>query len=307
VAQESGAGEGLDGLGTEPQAEASGDDSGLFGDDTGADAGSERDGSYPQAYTARPQTLPKGTVRADLSFLVFKPAFGGFDFDATTVLQVGGGFGVLDDLEVGIGTERLGMRRVAGTGLVPLALSPDFEFGLITPYGRYRFLSNDVVQVSADLSFFLPTASVDGFLFPNFILGVALPVRITPMERLSIDTGIDAQFRFYDGGDFVDLYEIPGRTAFNITEMFFVEALPTLQIGQEFGPRVDNSYFFAFGFGVGAGASIPVGELGIIDAGVQFELPFLGVAGSEVLDGTEPEAWLLTFVGRWYIDVLDPA
>lgn len=268
-------------------------------------ADAAEDGEYPQAYTARPQTLPQGTLRGDLSVNLFKPAFGGgSDPDVMSVLQLGAGYGVLDDLEVGISSERLGMRRVHATGLIPVVMSPDADFGLITPYGRYRFFDTDIVQMSADLVIWIPTASGEGLLFPDFVFSLGLPIRITPIDNLAIDTGVEGQFRFYDG-EFVDLYEIPFRTSYNITPLLYVEGLPVLGVGQEFVPGiVDGSYYGYFGLGVGAGASIDLGSLGIVDAGAQFELPFLATFGSDALDTSEPEAWIVTLVGRWYVDVL---
>lgn len=144
--------------------------------------------TYPANFTQRPITLPAMTIKADLAFGVLHLPD---PLDNTLVMNLGGAFGITDDFEVGISGDRQGLTNALGAGLVPLYLSPDFDFGDIYLYGRYRFLSSESFQMGVELGFNIPTAT-------DFGLIVAVPFRARLGDIFSIDGGLEVFTVFAD-------------------------------------------------------------------------------------------------------------
>ncbi len=123
-------------------------------------------------YTQRGITLPKMTLRGTLGFYVLRLSIAGLSSTAVGA-DIGGGFGITDDLEVGVDRQRMINENTGiATGLLPLQFSPDFAFGNLQVYGRYRFLNTETVQLGADLEVSVPTRS--GRVFG---VGIGVPVR----------------------------------------------------------------------------------------------------------------------------------
>ena len=252
--------------------------------------------SYPANFTQRPITLPAMTIKADVAFAVIHLGGG---LDNGFLLNLGGAFGILDDLEVGISGDRQGLNNgvlfgaiggVAANGLLPLVLAPDFDFGDIYLYGRYRFLNTESFQLGVELGFNIPTAT-------SFGLVVAAPFRLRLGDVFSIDGGVE----------FLTLLTDPDATfAIRTTLQPRVAPVDFLYFGVDVG--------VGFGFGNGNAIAVPFGfEAGYvidldkikIDAYVNFSFPVLygsldiGPGGRQ--GDTQPEFWQLLVGARAFI------
>lgn len=122
-----------------------------------------------------------------------------------TILQltVGAAYGIMENLEV-------------GTVLLPIQFAPNGDFGDIEVYGRYRFLSQDNVQIGAQLTAAIPTNT-------RFTTGLGVPVQLR-FDRVRIDTGAELEILFGDGndGDGVDVdLDLPVAVSVDIIDGFF--------------------------------------------------------------------------------------
>ena len=123
--------------------------------------------------------MQKGMVRANGIFTVWDDGV-----DTVFGMTLGGSIGVLDDLELGINNYRIGSSlQQRYEGLIPVIFSPSAGFGNMPLYGRYRFVHREKLDFAGDLIFVLPVDTA-------FALEVALPFRIKPNDRLSVDTGL---------------------------------------------------------------------------------------------------------------------
>lgn len=254
---------------------------------------------YPQNYTQRPITLPRFTVRGDAAFTVLHlPSPPGFDDDYATGLNVGGGFGITDDLEVGVSGERIGL-GVGPTGgrggLFPLAFTPDADFGDPYLYGRYRFLGLEKFELGAELGLVIPFDT-------NFEMVFALPFRARFGEIFSLDGGVEFDLLFADG---FDAMGNPDGT----------EIIPSLVLSVQ--PRLAPVDFLFFGIDTGVVAYdfnsdqtyIPLGFIGgyvldleptRIDIYGEFQFPLLFAVGvNEVFQ----DVWQINIGARAYIDL----
>ena len=137
--------------------------------------------TYPARFTQRPITLPAMTLKADLAFhAVHQPD----PIDSLFALNLGAAFGIIDDLEVGISGDRQGLTNLPGNGLVPLLVSPDFEFRDIYLYGRYRFVNTESFEMGVELGLNIPTNT-------DFGIFVAVPFRARFSEAFSLDGGLE--------------------------------------------------------------------------------------------------------------------
>ena len=162
----------------------------------------EQEDGYPANYVQRPLTMPARTLRIDGFGQLAR--IGQINRTEGTI-NLGVGYGIVDDFEVGLSGERIGERR--GAGMVLLHIGPDaagdteVEFGNMLVYGRYRFFETDVFEMGGELSLQIPTRS-------DFGLSVALPYRLRLGEMFSIDGSfvLSAAFRDeIDGGNTVVL------------------------------------------------------------------------------------------------------
>lgn len=146
--------------------------------------------TYPVNYTQRPIVLPALVARGDLNLSILRFNFMGFS-DTAVRLDIGGAFGIIDNLEAGISGERIGLRRLGG--LLPLSLSPDFDFLDPYVYGRYRFVASDAFEMAGELGLVIPFNGNFGFV-------AALPLRVRAGEIFSLDGGVEFEGIFVDIG-----------------------------------------------------------------------------------------------------------
>ena len=190
------------------------------------------DGYYPSTFTLRPLTLPRLALRGD-----FALTFAYFDFgigDPVTVIgmDVGGAFGVLDDLEFGLGQSPIAKTLGAPFRLPGLGgdLSPDYARAFHAPhfYGRYRFVGTEAFDMGAEVGLVLPTEYTD------LGIDVAIPMRIRAGGIFALDASVGL------------------LTLFHEDEMGASDTL--LRISVVVSPRLGNDIFYA---GLDTGFSLP--------------------------------------------------
>ena len=138
--------------------------------------------TYPKSYSVRPLTMQKGMIRANGIFTVWDDGV-----DTVFGMTLGASIAVLDHLELGINNYRTGSSlQQRYEGLIPVIFSPSAGFGNMPLYGRYRFVHHEKLDFAGDLIFVLPTDT-------PFALELALPFRVKPNDRLSVDTGIEVR------------------------------------------------------------------------------------------------------------------
>jgi hypothetical protein len=141
--------------------------------------------TYPKSYSVRPLTMEQGMVRANAIFTVWDDGV-----DTVFGMTIGGSIGVLDDLELGINNYRIGSSlQQRYEGLIPVIFAPSAGFGNMPLYGRYTIVQQGKVDFASDLIFILPVDTA-------FALEAALPLRIKPNDRLSVDTGLEVRGTF---------------------------------------------------------------------------------------------------------------
>lgn len=143
--------------------------------------------AYPLRVAQRPITLPERTLRIDAGFnaayvdacvtVLGRTSCSGA---TATALNVGAGFGITPDLEV-------------GALVLPLQLTSEFAFGNPSVYARYRFVRTDQIQVGADLRLVVPARSGSSF---GVQLGV--PVAFYVNETFQVQTGLYYSSSFSD-------------------------------------------------------------------------------------------------------------
>lgn len=248
---------------------------------------------YPSNFTQRPITLPAMTIKADLGFAVVH--FGEV-IDSLVLMNLGGAFGILDDLEVGVSGDRQGLQRTSVNGLVPLVLAPDFDIGDIYLYGRYRFLNTGTFQMGVEIGFNIPTFTDFGFL-------VAAPFRLRLGEMFSLDGGIEFLTSLGDP----DSLSNPDTTfALRTTIQPRFAPVDFLYFGVDFGlaSTFTNSKALTIALGFEAGYVIDLDTVKI-DAYLNFSFPTLygsfdtGPSGRE--GTTVPEFWQLLIGARAFI------
>ncbi len=263
----------------------------------------------PIAYTHRSMTVPSGTLRIDFgpadrallhansslplgaSGLVLPlPRGGGFTYtgvdggDALIDLRLGAAIGIVDGLEV-------------GAMFLPLGLAPDGRdtYGNPTAYARLRIVDGDF-QLGAQVGAAVPV--VDG---TDFGLGIAVPIKLVLGNGLHLNTGAEVQLTFADP-DMVIGLNIPVEFAFNLTEGFFAGLTSGFVHGNLDGgdPVIPAGVF--------AGYSLSLGNGMVLDATVDFRLPWLINTADDVAPGVSApggfDVWQLTVGGVMRMDLL---
>lgn len=153
-------------------------------------------------------------------------------------IPLGLSFGVLDNLEVGIG--------------LPIYLSPG-DFGDLPLWVTYRFMEGNF-QMGAQLALFLPTSS-------DFGLQVGLPMMYSN-GHIRVDTGVFARFNFSD--PVVTSVFVPARIGFQITDGLYAGAQTELRVSVYRSYAYFNMPIYGFvGYTLNGG-------LGPIDLGFRF-------------------------------------
>jgi len=174
-----------------------------------ADEAQTSDWAYPKTYSVRPLTMEQGMVRANFILTVWDDGV-----DTVVGMTMGGSIGVLDDLELGINNYRIGSSlQQRYEGLIPVIFTPSAGFGNMPLYGRYRFVRREKLDFAGDLIFVLPVDTA-------FALEMALPFRIKPNDRLSVDTGLEVRGTF-GSAKRADI-RIPAIVNYNFSERAFI-------------------------------------------------------------------------------------
>lgn len=202
------------------------------------------DDDFPLVYGQRPIVLTKGLSQVDAAFSLFKADLPG----ATVALRLDASYdyGVLDDLTVGILA-------------VPLALSPDADYGNPQVYGTYRFL-NGPVEVGAHLRLTLPVNGGD------FGAGVGALARFDLNKATYINVGALLNMTF--GDSTVLGLSVPVELAISFTRQFFF----TVDTGLFFPNFDGDAWAIPLGVGLGYTLEAPAGGP-LLDLFFKFSLP----------------------------------
>lgn len=247
--------------------------------------------SGPIEYVDRDLTLGEGVLRIDFAPRDFGLMFGGIGggtltqdvpgfrtgridigiLDSTVLtLSAGATYGITSDLE-------------AGAIIMPLYLAPDFDFGDIELFTRYRLLDGDI-QIGLQGTVALPTAS-------NFGLGVGAPV-LFKLGKVRIDTGVELEIIFTDPTR-VDL-DVPVGVTFALQDGFFVGGRTGL-----FFADLEDIAIPLYGH---AGYTIIAGEAPFIDLVASFGWPRFIWTGPG--DAADIDTFDFILGGRFYFTVM---
>ena len=235
-----------------------------------ADEADESAWTYPKSYSVRPLTMQKGMVRANGIFTVWDDGV-----EIVYGMTLGGSIGVLDDLELGINNYRIGSSlQQRYEGLIPVIFAPSAGFGNMPLYGRYRFVHREKLDFAGDLIFILPVDTA-------FALEVALPFRITPNDRLSVDTGLEVRGTF-GSAKRADI-RIPAIVNYNFSGRAFI-AVETgvwfVNLGKDFDTATNDSKGVDIPLGFRAGGTWKKPDKLLIDLFAGFAFPALIEAGT---------------------------
>lgn len=254
---------------------------------------------YPVAFTQRPLTMPAMTLRGDLGFQLVHFDLGPFaDSDFTTGLGAGVGFGIIDDLEVGIGGSSVAPTLLgvfASSGLRGLGgvLSPELARGFVQPeiYGRYRFYSSDMVEVGAELGLSLPTDDAD------VGLSLGVPTRLRFGDSFALDLALVLFMSF--GEDGMGDRDTAYTLLFNIAPRY---AMQLFYVGLDTGftMLLEDPELTFIPFGLEVGATFGVGQAMVVDVYAHGGMPYFLAPGSDG-DKALTEVWMIGFGGRVHI------
>ena len=230
----------------------------------------ESEWTYPKSYSVRPLTMQKGMVRANGIFTVWDDGV-----DTVFGMTLGGSIGVLDDLELGINNYRIGSSvQQRYEALIPVIFAPSAGFGNMPLYGRYRFVHREKLDFAGDLIFVLPVDTA-------FALEVALPFRITPNDRLSVDTGLEVRGTF-GSAKRADI-RIPAIVNYNFSDRAFIAGETGAQfvnLGKGFNTAPDDIQGVAIPIGFRAGGTWKKVDKHLIDLFAGFAFPQLFEVGT---------------------------
>lgn len=153
-------------------------------------------------------------------------------------IPLGLSFGVLDNLEVGIG--------------LPIYLSPG-DFGDLPIWATYQFLEGNF-QMGAQLALFLPTSS-------DFGLQLGLPMMYSN-GNIRVDTGVFARVNF--SSPVASSIFVPARIGFQITDALYAGAQTEFRVSLYRSHAYFNMPIYGF-----VGYTLD-GGLGPIDLGFRF-------------------------------------
>ena len=286
------------------------DDEPLVAPESGATTGDTSEASegqavgqrIAQAYARRPITMPARTLRLSAFFSGHRQERATAQ-EFVFAFQIGGGYGITDDLEIGIGTEKIGPSaigagrsaasgwRPTGEGLLSFVVSDgDLDFGDIPIYGRYRFLSTDLVEIGAEFAVLIPTLT-------DFAMRLGVPVRLKA-GIFALDTGLYASMVFGDDpssgadDDFWGGLWIPVRPVINVADWLGL----ALTTGVHVGPFDGN--YFAIPLGFEAIASFPMGTASMLDLVAGFEWPAFLRPATDNNDKAEVGTYVLSAGAR---------
>lgn len=190
--------------------------SGTDPDDTSSIDAAPR--TFPKVYTQRSLVLPRGKLRLDVAptslsidnsgavggpnrgLMIGRHGASGVGGGVTvSSLSLGATMGIVDNVEV-------------GTVLLPIVLAPDFDFGDMEFFGKYRFLWADDLEVAGLATLRLPTNS-------NLAIAVGVPVIYHMGPYMKVEGGAELELIFDNTVLNVDL---PIGLAYNIQPELFI-------------------------------------------------------------------------------------
>lgn len=221
--------------------------------------------SYPKSYSIRPLTMQRGMVRANGIFTFWDDGV-----ESITGITLGGSISVTDDIELGLNNYRIGSSLQKNyEGLVPVVFYPSAGYGNIPIYGRYRFLHLDKLDFAGDLILVMPIDT-------PFALEVALPFRIKPNDRLSVDTGVEVRGTF-GSAKYADI-RIPAIVNYNFSDRAFIAGETGVQfinLGNSYGTAPNDIKGVALPIGFRAGGTWKKPDKHMIDLFGGFSFPTL--------------------------------
>jgi hypothetical protein len=261
------------------------------------------DGALPVAYAQRPLTLPEMTISPEMNVQVSHFEVGGSGFFGGAInvffLEVGGSFGIMDDLMV----EARPLGFVAG--------DVDTDYSRFQIGATYRFLK-EPLEMGARFRFQIDNGG-------NLYLNPGLPMRIHAGDAVRIDTGVEfTGFLPTGGGDPSALIAgvhtdflrpsgffllpsveagIPFDIAFNIVDEVFLGLSTGYGIGDLSEPA--DASFMPLGFFVGG--TVP-GEKGpLVDIGGSFGFPYFLIGSND--ENPTTELWAVGVTARGFIQL----
>ncbi len=235
-----------------------------------AEEANEGEWTYPKSYSVRPLTMEQGMVRANGIFTVWDDGV-----NTITGITLGGSISVTDDVELGLNNYRIGSSLQQNyEGLVAVVFSPSAGYGDIPIYGRYRFLHLEKLDFAGDLILVMPIDT-------PFALEVALPFRVIPNDRLSVDTGIEVRGSF-GSAKYADI-RIPAIVNYNFSDRAFIAGETGVQfinLGKSYDTSTADSKGVAIPIGFRAGGTWRKPDKHIIDLFAGFAFPAFLEAGT---------------------------
>ncbi|MCB9707710.1 MAG: hypothetical protein H6714_02815 [Myxococcales bacterium] len=269
-------------------------------------------------YASRSMILDRGTLRVDLGPQDFAMLNSGlinngrglriFDAGDDVGLYHGAGasVGILDNLE-------------AGALLFPLLFAPEFEFGAIEGYARYRLLRKARVEVGVQAGLQLGTGNygygagrLAGGVAGSIIRGAevdfatsgGIVVLLRPSPMVRIDTGAELELYVWDrfplsrhGSELHANLDLPFAVNVNVTENLF--------FGGKFGmlfPTQDLDYF-SIGLGIQGGYTLAEGVADITGWLTWDQLFTPGVPDG--VDSVHGDGWQIGAGANLYVGIFD--
>lgn len=269
----------------------------------------QHEDTLPLPHVARPLTLPEMHVRAELdgtySHIESGPAAanGG-------ALEIGGAFGLFDDVELEAVLVSLELGEFALTPL-NLDLVDDIDWGVSRFGATVRFVASDVAEVGGRFRLFIDNHAALGF-------GPGLPVVVRGGKVVRLDTGIHGVGRVPTNGanasfGLVDASSVPFSADAGIPLRLSVQAIDELWFGLNtgfgaFDVSEDDSIFLPLGLSVGG--SVPLDKDLILDVDASFLFPTFvlpaaqggfGVSDTDAKIGSE--LWQIGLGGKVFFAV----
>lgn len=247
------------------------------------EAAAQNSGDYPLRLVSRPQTIPQRTLRLDGQFYATRisvctsTVVGRICASGTsTNLNLGGGFGLTNEFEV-------------GATVAPLQLSESFEYNNPSLYGRYQFYNVNGIQASGQLTAWIPVRSGS-----SFALNAAVPVWVNFTDQFQLQTGLSYSLTASD--PISHSLMIPLLFNFNITDEIHV----ALRTGVDL-PFKDTGDTMSVPLGIEAGYALRgPNNRPMLDLLAQFNFPSFLVPGSSG-DKLFTDLWTTGITGRFYL------
>lgn len=225
-------------------------------------------GKYPVKYAARPLTLTKMTAVPQLDIKISRLSLGILGGSTTFGFQIGGQFGITEDLQV-------------NALLIPLNLSPSAGFGDMRLGGRFRFIKGNF-QLGADLQLNIPTNTSFGII-PSLVGQLN-----SGNFRLDVGAGVALVFTDPLGKEL----QVPVAASLNFGDAFYAQVIT--------GIYLPNFDFLRLPLGFGAGYTIAKGGQPMLDLGATFTFDnyLLAGAGGDALNF---DSFTALITGKFYL------